>query len=123
MFTAEVPTKRDLFVVFMPQKFVKVLFQDGDNSMVKTLMWKTAFNGEAMAQLCAVKFGVDQGEEYSLYCRRDGVLTPLPPETHIQDLQSMGVSGVPLIYQASHQDERSQKLNRGGAVDLTEEVL
>lgn len=105
------------------QKFVKVLFQDGDNSMVKTLMWKTAFNGEAMAQLCAVKFGVDQAEEYSLYCRRDGVLTPLPPETHIQDLQSMGVSGVPLIYQASHQDERSQKLNRGGAVDLTEEVL
>ncbi|XP_056302552.1 ras and Rab interactor 2 [Danio aesculapii] len=105
------------------QKFVKVLFQDGDNSVVKTLMWKTAFNGEAMAQLCAVKFGVGRAEEYSLYCRRDGVLTPLPPDTHIQDLQSMGVSGVPLIYQASHQDERSQKLNRGGAVDLTEVVL
>ncbi|XP_052443420.1 ras and Rab interactor 2 [Carassius gibelio] len=102
------------------QGFIKVLFQDGDSSLVKTLMWKTALNGEAMAQLCAVKFGVDRPEDYSLYWRRDGVLTPLPPNTQIQDLQSMGVSGVPLIYQASSQDERSQKLNRGSAVDLTE---
>uniref|UniRef100_A0A8C1IUQ3 Ras and Rab interactor 1a n=2 Tax=Cyprinus carpio TaxID=7962 RepID=A0A8C1IUQ3_CYPCA len=102
------------------QRFIKVLFQDGDNSLVKTLVWKTALNGEAMAQLCAVKFGVDRPEDYSLYWRRDGVLTPLPPNTQIQDLQSMGVSGVPLIYQASSQDERSQKLNRGSAVDLTE---
>uniref|UniRef100_A0A672LLQ3 Ras and Rab interactor 2-like n=2 Tax=Sinocyclocheilus grahami TaxID=75366 RepID=A0A672LLQ3_SINGR len=102
------------------QRFIKVLFQDGDSSLVKTLMWKTALNGEAMAQLCAVKFGVDQPEDYSLYWRRDRVLTPLPPNAQIQDLQSMGMSGVPFIYQASSQDERSQKLNRGSAVDLTE---
>ncbi|XP_016428697.1 ras and Rab interactor 2-like [Sinocyclocheilus rhinocerous] len=102
------------------QRFIKVLFQDGDSSLVKTLMWKTALNGEAMAQLCAVKFGVDRPEDYSLYWRRDGVLTPLPPNAQIQDLQSMGMSGVPFIYQASSQDERSQKLNRGSAVDLTE---
>ncbi|KAF4098473.1 ras and Rab interactor 2 [Onychostoma macrolepis] len=102
------------------QRFIKVLFQDGDSSLVKTLMWKTALNGEAMAQLCAVKFGVDRPEDYSLYWRRDGVLMPLPPNAQIQDLQSMSVSGVPLIYQASSQDERSQKLNRGSAVDLTE---
>uniref|UniRef100_A0A673IJK5 Ras and Rab interactor 2-like n=1 Tax=Sinocyclocheilus rhinocerous TaxID=307959 RepID=A0A673IJK5_9TELE len=101
-------------------KLHQVLFQDGDTSLVKTLMWKTALNGEAMAQLCAVKFGVDRPEDYSLYWRRDGVLTPLPPNAQIQDLQSMGVSGAPLIYQASGQDERSQKLNRGSAVDLTE---
>ncbi|KAK9955543.1 hypothetical protein ABG768_015408 [Culter alburnus] len=104
------------------QKFIKVLFQDGDRSMVKTLMWKTALNTEAMAQLCALKFGVDRPEEYSLFCRRDGELTPLPSNAQFQDLQSMGLSGVPLIYQASNQDERSQKLNRGGAVDLTEEA-
>ncbi|KAL1252862.1 hypothetical protein QQF64_017555 [Cirrhinus molitorella] len=102
------------------QRFIKVLFQDGDSSLVKTLMWKTALNGEAMAHLCAVKFAVDQPEDYSLYWRKDGVLMPLPPDAQIQDLQSMGVSGVPLIYQASSQDEKSQKLNRGSAVDLTE---
>lgn len=104
----------------MLQRFIKVLFQDGDSSLVKTLMWKTALSGEAMAQLCAVKFGVDQPEDYSLFWRRDGVLMPVPPNAQIQDLQSMGGSGVPLIYQASSQDERSQKLNRGSAVDLTE---
>ncbi|XP_073680620.1 ras and Rab interactor 1 [Garra rufa] len=102
------------------QRFIKVLFQDGDSSLVKTLMWKTALNGEAMAHLCAAKFGVDQPEDYSLYWRKDGMLTPLPPNAQIQDLQSMGVSGVPLIYQASSQDEKSQKLNRGSALDLTE---
>ncbi len=102
----------------MLQRFIKVLFQDGDNSYVKTLMWKTALNGEAMTQLCAVKFGVDRPEDYSLYWRRDQELTLLPPNAQIQDLQSMG--GVPLIYQASSQDEMSQKLNRGSAVDLTE---
>uniref|UniRef100_A0A673JC60 Ras and Rab interactor 1a n=1 Tax=Sinocyclocheilus rhinocerous TaxID=307959 RepID=A0A673JC60_9TELE len=112
------PKKQVLFLCL--QRFIKVLFQDGDSSLVKTLMWKTALNGEAMAQLCAVKFGVDRPEDYSLYWRRDGVLTPLPPNAQIQDLQSMGMSGVPFIYQASSQDERSQKLNRGSAVDLTE---
>uniref|UniRef100_A0A673IN09 Ras and Rab interactor 2-like n=1 Tax=Sinocyclocheilus rhinocerous TaxID=307959 RepID=A0A673IN09_9TELE len=115
------PKKQVLFLCL--QRFIKVLFQDGDTSLVKTLMWKTALNGEAMAQLCAVKFGVDRPEDYSLYWRRDGVLTPLPPNAQIQDLQSMGVSGAPLIYQASGQDERSQKLNRGSAVDLTEANL
>lgn len=91
--------------------------------MVKTLMWKTGVNGEGMAQLCAVKFGVDRPEDYSLFWRRDGQLTSLPLDAQIQDVQSMGASGVPLIYQASSQDERSQKLMRGGAVDLAEETL
>ncbi|XP_067280334.1 ras and Rab interactor 1 [Pseudorasbora parva] len=104
------------------QRFIKVLFQDGDRSMVKTLMWKTALDGEAMAQLCALKFGVDRPEDYSLYWRNDGELTPIPSNAQVQDLQSIGASMVPLIYQVTNQDERSQKLNRGGAVDLTEEA-
>lgn len=91
--------------------------------MVKTLMWKTGVNGEGMAQLCAGKFGVDRPEDYSLFWRRDGQLTPLPLNAQIKDVQSMGPSGVPLIYQASNQDERSQKLMRGGAVDLAEETV
>ncbi|KAK7130986.1 hypothetical protein R3I94_016203 [Phoxinus phoxinus] len=106
----------------LPQRFIKVLFQDDDRSIVKTLMWKTALDGEAMAQLCALKFGVDRPEDYSLYWRKDGELTPLPSNTQVQDLQSMGASGVPLIYQVTNQADSSQKLNRGGAVDLTEEV-
>ncbi|XP_051537142.1 ras and Rab interactor 2-like [Myxocyprinus asiaticus] len=91
----------------MHQRFVKVLFQDGDNSLVKTLLWKTGVNGEAMAQFCAVKFGVDRPDDYCLYCRRDGDLMPLPFNAQIEDLQSIGASGVPLIYQAFNQDERS----------------
>ncbi|KAG1940527.1 ras and Rab interactor 1 [Pimephales promelas] len=106
----------------LPQRFIKVLFQDDDRSIVKTLMWKTSLDGEAMAQLCASKFGVDRPEDYSLYWRKDGELTPLPSNTQVQDLQSMCASGVPLIYQVSNQAESSQKLNRGGAVDLTEEA-
>ncbi|CAM4669220.1 unnamed protein product [Leuciscus chuanchicus] len=106
----------------LPQRFIKVLFQDDDRSIVKTLMWKTALDGEAMAQLCALKFGVDRPEDYSLYWRKDGELTPLPSNAQVQDLQSMGTSGVPLIYQVTNQAESSQKLNRGGAVDLTEEA-
>lgn len=104
----------------MPQRFIKVLFQDDDRSIVKTLMWKTVLDGEAMAQLCALKFGVERPEDYSLYWRKDGELAPLPFNIQVQDLQSMGASGVPLIYQVSNQAESSQKLNRGGAVDLTE---
>lgn len=104
----------------LPQRFIKVLFQDDDRSIVKTLMWKTVLDGEAMAQLCALKFGVERPEDYSLYWRKDGELAPLPFNIQVQDLQSMGASGVPLIYQVSNQAESSQKLNRGGAVDLTE---
>ncbi|TRY54138.1 hypothetical protein DNTS_034823 [Danionella cerebrum] len=104
------------------QKFIRVLFEDGDNSVVKTLMWKTAFDGEAMIQHCAQKFGVDRPEEYNLYWRREGVLTVIPPDAQIQDLQSMGVSGAPLIYQQTSQAQISQKLNRGHAVDLMAET-
>ncbi|XP_077089464.1 ras and Rab interactor 1 [Siphateles boraxobius] len=106
----------------LPQRFIKVLFQDDDRSIVKTLMWKTALDGEAMANLCALKFGVDRPEDYSLYWRKDGEITPLPSNAQVQDLQSMGASGVPLIYQVTNQAESSQKLNRGSAVDLTEET-
>lgn len=91
--------------------------------MVKTLMWKTGVDGEGMAQLCAVKFGVDRVEDYCLFWRRDGQLAPLPRNAQIQDVQSIGASGVPLIYQATNQDERSQKLMIGGVVDLAEETV
>ncbi|XP_066502253.1 ras and Rab interactor 2 [Hoplias malabaricus] len=100
-------------------RFVKVLFQDGECSLVKTLQWKAGVSGEALAQLCGVKFGVEQPEDYGLYWRRDGELMPLPSDAQIQDLLSLGSRSPPLIYQLSNQDMKSRKLTRGGALDLS----
>ncbi|XP_053334409.1 ras and Rab interactor 2 [Clarias gariepinus] len=104
------------------QRFVKVLFQDGECSLVKTLQWKAGVSGEALAQLCASKFGVDQPDEYSLYWRSSEKLTAVPPDAQIQDLQNMGTSSAPLIYQHSCQEMKSSKLTRGGALDLSGEA-
>uniref|UniRef100_A0A8B9KDN5 Ras and Rab interactor 1a n=1 Tax=Astyanax mexicanus TaxID=7994 RepID=A0A8B9KDN5_ASTMX len=71
----------------------QVLFQEEDCSLVKTLQWKAGVSGEALTQLCAVKFGVDQPEDYSLYWRSDGELMPLPSDAQFQDL------GSPLLHQ------------------------
>lgn len=96
------------------QRFLKVLFQDEECCLVKTLQWKAGVNGEALTQLCAVKFGVDQPVEYRLYCRSDGDMIPLPSDAQIQDLQGLGASSSPLVYQHSSQDIKSHKLTRGG---------
>ncbi|XP_072517720.1 ras and Rab interactor 2 [Salminus brasiliensis] len=103
----------------LQQRFVKVLFQDENCSLVKTLQWKAGVSGEALAQLCAAKFGVDQPEDYGLYWRSDGELMPLPSEAQFQDL---GASSAPLVYQQSSQDMKSHKLTRGGALDLSAEA-
>lgn len=99
-----------------------MLFQDGECSLVKTLQWKVGLNGEALAQLCAVKFGVDQPDEYGLYWRSSEELIPVPLDAQIQDLQNMGTSSAPLIYQQSNQDMKSNRLTRGGALDLSGEA-
>ncbi|GAA6108836.1 ras and Rab interactor 2 [Tachysurus ichikawai] len=104
------------------QRFVKVLFQDGECSLVKTLQWKAGFSAEALARLCAVKFGVDQPDEYSLYWRNSGKLTPVSLDDQIQDLQNVGTSNAPLIYQHSNQDMKSSRLIREGALDLSGEA-
>uniref|UniRef100_A0A4W4DWW5 VPS9 domain-containing protein n=1 Tax=Electrophorus electricus TaxID=8005 RepID=A0A4W4DWW5_ELEEL len=100
----------------------QVVFQDGECSLMKTLQWKAGTSAETLAQLCAVKFGVNQPEEYSLYWRRDGELEPLPPTAYIQDLQSLGTTSAPFIYQCSGPDMKSRKLTRGGALDLSAEA-
>ncbi|XP_017348026.1 ras and Rab interactor 2 isoform X1 [Ictalurus punctatus] len=104
------------------QRFVKVLFQDGECSLVKTLQWKAGISGEALGQLCAIKFGVDQPDEYGLYWRRSEKLIPVPLDAQIQDLQNMGTSSAPLIYQHSNPDMKSNRLTRGGALDLSGEA-
>lgn len=99
-----------------------MLFQDGECSLVKTLQWKAGISGEALTQLCAMKFGVDQPDEYSLYWRNSGKLIPVPLDAQIQDLQNMGTSSAPLIYQHSTQDMKSSRLTREGALDLSGEA-
>lgn len=99
-----------------------MLFQDGECSLVKTLQWKAGCGGEALAQLCAMKFGVEQPDEYGLYWRSSGKLIPVPLDAQIEDLPNVGTSSAPLIYQHSNQDIKSSRLTRGGALDLSGEA-
>ncbi|XP_036379031.1 ras and Rab interactor 1-like [Megalops cyprinoides] len=103
------------------QRFVRVLFQEGECSSVKTLLWKEGDSGEALAQLCASKFGVSEPEQYALYWRGGGEAQPVPPEAQMQDLQIQGGGGPSFTYQRCDQDSgKMRKLTRGGAVDLGE---
>ncbi|KAJ8348301.1 hypothetical protein SKAU_G00268900 [Synaphobranchus kaupii] len=104
------------------QRFVRVLFQEGECSSVKTLMWKVGDSAESLAQLCASKFGVAEPEQYALYWRGGGEAQPVSPEAQVQDLQIQGGASPPaLTYQRSDQDpSKMRKLTRGGAVDLGE---
>ncbi|XP_041750287.1 ras and Rab interactor 2-like [Coregonus clupeaformis] len=100
---------------------VKVLFQDGESSWMKTLQWRAGVSGEALTQLCAAKFGVDNPGLYKLYWRSEGEIQALPAQGQIQDLQGQGTSGTPLIYQLANQDGlKTCKLTREEAVDLVE---
>ncbi|KAJ8266169.1 hypothetical protein GJAV_G00126730 [Gymnothorax javanicus] len=102
-------------------RFVRVLFQEGDCSLVKTLMWKTGDSGESLAKLCASKFGVAEPEQYALYCRGGEEAQPVQLEAQVQDLQIQGGPSPSLIYQRCDQDpSKMRKLTRGGAVDLVE---
>ncbi|KAG5844118.1 hypothetical protein ANANG_G00158110 [Anguilla anguilla] len=103
------------------QRFVRVLFQEGECSSMKTLVWKVGDSGESLAKLCASKFGVAEPEQYALYWRGGGEAQPVPPEAQVQDLQIQGGAGPALTYQRCDQDpSKTRKLTRGGAVDLGE---
>ncbi|XP_072562685.1 ras and Rab interactor 2 isoform X2 [Paramormyrops kingsleyae] len=103
------------------QRFVRVLFQDGDLSSAKTLQWNESQTAEALGQLCAAKFGVADPEQYALYWRTGEEVQPLQPDAQIQDLQSQMGAIPSLTYQPRDEDaSRIRKLTRGGAVDLGE---
>ncbi|XP_062392671.1 ras and Rab interactor 2 [Sardina pilchardus] len=106
----------------LQQRFVKVLFQNEESSLVKTLQWKKGVNVEALAQLCAAKFGISEPEDYSLFWRKDGEAEPLSPDSKIDDFLALSGNRSPLIYQLQNPDAKSRKLTRGGAVDLVESV-
>ncbi|XP_061092449.1 ras and Rab interactor 2 [Conger conger] len=105
------------------QRFARVLFQDGECSIVRTVLWKAGDSVEALARLCVLKFGVSEPEQYSLYWRDGGETRPVPPQAQPTDLPSCSGHGPTLAFLRSDQDfGKARKLTRGGAVDLGESV-
>ncbi|KAI1898524.1 hypothetical protein AGOR_G00073240 [Albula goreensis] len=118
--TQDAQTQRD---AQQNQRFVRVLFQDGEGSIVRTLLWKAGDSGDTLAQLCVLKFGVAEPEQYALYWRDGGETRPLPPQAQPSDLPSHIGGGATLAFLRCDQDfGKARKLTRGGAVDLGESV-
>ncbi|KAK0154987.1 Ras and Rab interactor 2 [Merluccius polli] len=102
---------------------VRILFQDGEQSAVRTLQWQAGDSAPALAQLCADAFGVPEPQRYALYWRSGGEMRPLPPNARPQDLASHSEGGPSLSYlRTDHDFSKMRRLTRGGAVDLSESV-
>ncbi|XP_037116614.1 ras and Rab interactor 2 [Syngnathus acus] len=105
------------------QRCVRILFQDGERSAVRTLQWRVGESSQALAQLCAATFGVTDPQQYALYWRSGGEMRPLPPQAQPQDLAGHSEGGPSLSYlRTDHDFSKMRRLTRGGAVDLSESV-
>ncbi|XP_067117215.1 LOW QUALITY PROTEIN: ras and Rab interactor 2 [Osmerus mordax] len=105
------------------QRCVRVLFQDGERSAVRTLQWRAGESREVLAQLCAATFGVSDPQHYTLYWRSGGEMRALPTQAQPQDLASHSEGGPSLSYlRTDHDFSKMRRLTRGGAVDLGESV-
>uniref|UniRef100_A0A3Q2XXV3 Si:ch211-168d1.3 n=1 Tax=Hippocampus comes TaxID=109280 RepID=A0A3Q2XXV3_HIPCM len=105
------------------QRCVRILFQDGERSAVRTLQWRAGESSQALAQLCAATFGVSEPQQYALYWRSGGEMRALPPQAQPQDLAGHSEGGPSLSYlRTDHDFSKMRRLTRGGAVDLSESV-
>ncbi|XP_068612104.1 ras and Rab interactor 2 [Brachionichthys hirsutus] len=105
------------------QRCVRILFQDGERSAVRTLQWRAGETSQSLAQLCATTFGVSDPQQYALYWRSGGEMRRLPPQAQPRDLAGHSEGGPSLSYlRTDHDFSKMRRLTRGGAVDLSESV-
>ncbi|TRY93547.1 hypothetical protein DNTS_022869 [Danionella cerebrum] len=103
----------------LQQRFVRVLYQEGIRSGVRTLLWKAGVGVEVLSQTCADLFGVHEPHHFCLFWRIEGQMCPLP--AHIQPHQ-LGEQASLSYLRSDHDFSKMRRLTRGGAVDLGESV-
>ncbi|KAL2079221.1 hypothetical protein ACEWY4_024965 [Coilia grayii] len=103
------------------QRLVRVLYQEGSQSVVRTLQWADGEPASSLALSCATAFAVSQPHCYGLFCRAaGGEMKPLPPHALIHEAHAHSDVGLPSLsyLRVDHDTGKVRRLTRGGAMDL-----